>query len=271
MNRLGLKSKKEVKDSYDLINENKYLNLEGIYTHFATIGMFDKYYDNQVETFKNLTSLIDLSTIPIVHLGSSVILLSHPKLSFATGVRFGIILYGYNVGPIYSNKGIKNKLRNIRNKIYQNIYNISKLNYNVDIDLRPAMSMVTSILQIKDVKQGEVIGYGAHYKANTNMKIAILPIGYNNGIGKKNINRYVIINDKKYFVVGEISMNMMIVKIDNSVDIDDKVYILGNGITLGILSRFNDYSISETLLNIGKNNKRIYTKGTKQEYIDEIR
>ena len=254
-----------------MINKNKYLNLEGIYTHFATIGMFDKYYDNQVETFKNLTSLIDLSTIPIVHLGSSVILLSHPKLSFATGVIFGIILYGYNVGPIYSNKGIKNKLRNIRNKIYQNIYNISKLNYNVDIDLRPAMSMVTSILQIKDVKQGEVIGYGAHYKANTNMKIAILPIGYNNGIGKKNINRYVIINDKKYFVVGEISMNMMIVKIDNSVDIDDKVYILGNGITLGILSRFNDYSISETLLNIGKNNKRIYTKGTKQEYIDEIR
>ena len=68
-----------------------------------------------------------------------------------------------------------------------------------------------------------------------------------------------------------IAMNMLIVKIDNNVKISDKVYILGNGITLGILSRFNDYSISETLLNIGKNNKRVYIKNNKIEYIDEIR
>ena len=64
---------------------------------------------------------------------------------------------------------------------------------------------------------------------------------------------------------------MMIIKIDDDVKITDKVNILGNGITLGTLSRFSNYSISETLLNIGKNNKRVYLKNNKIEYIDEIR
>ena len=271
MNRLGFKDKNEVKQAYDLIKENSKLNLEGIYTHFATIGLFDKNYDNQVKRFIELTSLIDLKTIPIVHLGSSVILTSHPKFKFATGVRFGILLYGYNVGVTYSNNGLKNKLRNLRNKYYQKKYNLSKLIYNTQLDLKPLMSMETTILQIKDVKKGESIGYGAHYKAKEDIKIAILPIGYNNGIGKNNNDRYVVIGNKKYYVVGEISMNMMIIKIDDDVKITDKVNILGNGITLGTLSRFSNYSISETLLNIGKNNKRVYLKNNKIEYIDEIR
>ena len=271
MNRLGFKDKNEVKIAYDLIKGCSFLEVEGIFTHFATIGLFDKHYDDQVKNFESLTSLIDLSEIPIVHLSSSVILLSHPKLSYVNGVRTGILLYGYNVSPVYSNKGIKNKLRNIRNSYFRKKYNISDLIYNVKLDLKPAMSMETSILQIKDVKKGEVIGYGATYKASEDIKIAVLPIGYNNGIGRKNINRYVLINDKKYFVVGEIAMNMMIIKIDDNVNINDKVYVLGNGITLGTLSRFNDYSISETLLNVGKNNKRVYIKNKKVEYIDEIR
>lgn len=269
MNRLGLKSKKDVLYAYEEINKNKYLILEGIYTHFATIGLFDKNYDNQVSKFIELTSLIDLNTIPIVHLGSSVILISHPKLSFVTGVRFGILLYGYNVGYNYSSVGIKNKLRNIRNRYYQKKYNLSKFIYNPNLNLKPAMSMETTILQIKNVRRGESIGYGAHYVADENIKIAVLPIGYNNGIGK-NI-KYVIINDKKYYCVGEVSMNMMIIKIDDNVRITDKVNVLGNGITLGMLSRFNNWSISETLLNIGKNNKRVYIKNNKIEYIDEIR
>lgn len=269
MNRLGFKDRKEVRKAYDLINESEKLELEGIYTHFATIGLFDKHYDDQVKRFKIITALIDLKDIPIVHLGSSVILLSHPKLSFATGVRMGIVLYGYNVSPTYSNKGLKNKLRNIRNKHYQKKYNISPLIYNTKLDLKPAMSMTTSILQIKKVRKGETIGYGASYKAKEDMKVAILPVGYNNGIGRKNIDRFVIINSKKCPVVGEMSMNMMIVKVDKNVELNDKVYILGGGITLGMLSRMDGSSISGTLLNIGKNNKKTYLKNDKIEYVEE--
>lgn len=271
MNRLGFKNKNEVKEAYDKINNNENLYLEGIFSHFATIGVFDKYFDKQVENFKELTSLIDLKTIPIVHLGSSVTMLAHPKIDFTTGIRMGIVMYGYNVSPTSSNKGVKNILRNLRNRYYQKKYNISETYSNVKIDLYPAMTMKTKLTQIKNVKKGEVIGYGASYKAEEDIIIGILPIGYSNGIGKLNNGRYVIINNKKYYVLGELGMNMMMIKLDENVNINDEVTILGESITLGQMSRFAGFTISETLLNIGRNNKRVYTKNKKIEYIDESR
>ncbi len=271
MNRLGFKNKYEVKDAYEKIKNNEYLYLEGIFSHFATIGVFDKHFDNQIEKFKEITSLIDLSTIPIVHLGSSVTLLAHPKINFCNAIRVGMVMYGYNVSPISSNKGIKNILRNMRNKYYQKRYKISKTYSNVKLDLYPSMSMKTKIIQIKRVKKGEVIGYGASYEAKEDMIIGILPIGYSNGIGKKNNGRYVLINNNKYFVISELGMNMMMIKIDKNVDINDEVIVLGDLITIGQMSRFEGISLAQTLLNIGKNNKRIYIKGGKVEYIDESR
>lgn len=271
MNRLGFKNKDEVKTAVDKIRQTENLFLEGIFTHFATIGMFDRHFDSQVEKFRELTSLINLKEIPIVHLASSVILLSHPKLDFANGVRTGILSYGYNVAPNYSNSSIKDKLRNIRNRYYQRKYSLSKLIYDAEIDVKPAMSMTTSILQIKEVKKGECVGYGATYQAEEDIKIAVLPIGYNNGIGRRNVGRYVTINGKRYYAVGEIAMNMMVIKVDGSVKLSDTVYILGGGITLGALSRFEGNSISKTLLDIGKNNKRIYIKNNQTVFEEGTR
>lgn len=98
-NRLGFKDKDEVKTAVDMINGSNFV-LEGIYQHFATAGIFDPHWDEQVRNFKELTSLIDLKKIPIVHMGSSVSMLTHPKQPFTTGVRMGIAIYGYNVAPI---------------------------------------------------------------------------------------------------------------------------------------------------------------------------
>ena len=265
MNRLGFKNKDEVEKAVELVS-NSNIYLEGIYTHFATIGMFDRFYDNQVEKLKYLIEDIDLSKIDIIHISSSIILLTHKKLDFVNGFRTGILMYGYNVSPTYNNNGIKNKLRNIRTNFLRKVYKLSDFIYNEKLEVKPSMTMNTSIIQIKEVKKGERIGYLAKYKAKENMKIAILPIGYNNGIGKNNFNRYVLINNKKYYVIGEISMNMMIIKIDDSVKITDIVTVLGGKITIGELSRFEGCSISKMLLDIGKNNKKVYIKNKKIIY-----
>ena len=254
MNRLGFKLPEEVVYAVNAIKESSY-TLEGIYSHFATIGLFDPYYDRQVKKFKELTSLVDLSEIPMIHFSSSVILLTHKKLECVNTLRCGILLYGYNVCPFISNVGLKNKLRNIRNKYYQKKYNLSKLTTNVNIDIKPCMKFVTRILQIKDVKEGETIGYGA-YKVEKDTKIAILPIGYYNGIGKN--KRYVLINGNKYYSIGEIAMNMMAISIDDRVNLNDEVIVLGDDLTLGKTAMFNDSSLSETLINIGNNNNIIY-------------
>ena len=269
MGRLGINNKDELKESYDILNNNKYIVIEGIYSHFATIGVFDKKWDNQLYNFKNITSLIDINSIPIRHLGSSIVLLSHPKIDFCNAIRIGTLLYGYNITPITSNKGIKNKLRLLRNRYYQKKYNISETYTNVELDLLPCMSFYTNVLQIKKIKSGESIGYGAKVKIENDILVAIIPIGYNNGIGTGNINRYVYINNKKYEVLS-VGMNMSFVKIDDKVNTKDKVVLLEKDcITIGALARFTNRTFHEMLLSIGSSNKRIYTKNNKIEFIEE--
>ena len=221
MNRLRFKDASDLKEALDIISKNKLIEIEGIFTHFATTGIFDKLWDNQVEKFKELTKDIDLRKIKMVHLYSSTSLLDHEKLEIANAFRVGIALYGYNVSPVYNNNGIKNKLRNIRNNYLRKKYNISSVNYDVDIKLRRAMFMKTRLLDIKMVNAGESIGYGGR-KAEENELVGILPIGYSNGIGT-NPSRFVLINGKRYYMVGSMSMNMMMIKVDENVSIDDEV------------------------------------------------
>ena len=254
MSRLGFQDKESVVTAKKLISESPYLELEGIYTHFATVGFFDKHWDDQLASFQEITSLIDLDEIPIVHLASSTIMLAHPKISFANGVRLGILLYGYNVSPYFSKDGVKNKLRVVRNDFYQKKYRISDTYTNISLPIAPAFKMYTYILQIKMIVKGSFVGYGATYEAKKEMKIAVLPIGYANGIA----SRYVLIHGKRYPVVGEISMNMMTIMVDDTVSLEDEVLILGDEITLGLMSRWKNAGLAETLLDIGNCNERVY-------------
>ena len=258
MNRLGFKNKDELNEAYKLINENKYIELEGIYTHLSTVGVHEKTYDNQIEKFKYLTKDIDLKNIPIIHITSSANLVSHEKLDFTNGVRLGSIIYGFNPTIRTNNKGIINKLRNLRNKYMQKKYHLSKVITDVNLDIKPALSMYTNIIQIKDVKKDEYIGYGISYKANEDMKIAIIPVGYNNGIGFGINSHYVLINDKKYYSVGQTSMNMMAIKIDNNVNINDKVTIINNKLSPRTVANFTNKLTIEILLGIGHSNNKKY-------------
>ena len=257
--RLGFKDKGEIKEAVKLINESGHF-LEGIYQHFATAGIFDPHYDNQIAKFKELTSLIDLDEIPMVHLGSGVSLLAHPKIDIATATRMGLIMYGYNIGPTSYGNGVKDRLRDLRDKRNQRKYNLTETIRDVQLDLSPAMSYKCRILQIKDVNAGEYVGYNAEYQAQELISIAVLPVGYNNGIGHSNYGRVVEINGRRYPIIGEIGMNMCCVKIDNRVKLTDTVTLLGGGISLGRFSRSSGLGLAEILLGIGKNNERVYIK-----------
>lgn len=266
MNRLGVSSKNELNEIVRIINSNKNIYLEGLFTHFATPGTYDKFYDIQVSNFKNITSDLDLSKIPMIHLSSSFIVLSHPKLEFANAIRIGTILYGFDIAPKKLSNSPKNILRKIRNNYLIKKYNISKTYDNVNIELKTALKLKTNIIQIKHIKQGDKVGYGILYEAKKDEIIATIPIGYDDGIGINYINRYVVINNKKYPVIGEISMCMMSILIDESVSINDEVTILGDGITIGQIARLNNTSMHNTLVNIGKNLPKVYIKNNEKVY-----
>ena len=176
MNRLGFKEKTELNEIYEELKTKENIIIEGIFTHFATLGINDKEWDNQLEKFKEITQDINLKEIPIVHLYKSAAFINHPKLDFDNGIRLGIAMYGYYSSPIYNKNGIKNKLRQIKRKINKKKNNISKTTTDLPIELKPSFKMYSEIIQIKKLKKGEFVGYGALYRAKQDEVIGIMPV-----------------------------------------------------------------------------------------------
>ncbi|MDO4963076.1 MAG: alanine racemase [bacterium] len=226
MNRLGLNKKNEINEIYSSLIKSKNIHLEGIYTHLATVGIIDKKWDNQVDKFLDLTSDIDLNKIKIIHLYSTNSLVIHPKLKFANGVRIGILMYGISPREInYS--GIKGKIRKIKKDYLVKKYDISFVNEVYGIKVKPCLKLISKVIEIKDVEKNEYIGYGLKYKTESNCKVAIVPIGYADGLSLNNSGRFVTINDKKYKIVGSINMKMITILVDDDVKLEDEVIVIG--------------------------------------------
>lgn len=243
LNRLGIKNKDDVDYIVsDIKNTNLYL--EGIYTHFATSGILDKQYDIQLSRFKELTSNIDLNNIDIVHIDRSATALAHEKNSITNGVRLGISMYGFNPIPYIPNT-FMNRLRNIKRNHIKKKLNISETNEYKNLNLKEAFTLKTGILEIKDVESGEHIGYGTKVIANENIKVAIIDVGYMDGISKKRSNSKVEINNKLYDFIGDIGMTMSIIKIDDSVKIDDEVILIGDKVSIKYVANILNTSVYE--------------------------
>ena len=262
MNRLGISDEKEVNECVKLLKENKNIIFEGIYTHFATSGISDKYYDEQLEKFKKLTKNIDLKDIPIVHLGRSLTLVNHDKPEFVNGIRLGIIMYGFSQS-MKEDKSLKGKFREIKRKRLIKKYNISKTYLTNDLNLKTAFKLYSTVMTIKKVKEKEFVGYNASIFATKDIKIAVIPIGYADGVTKK--YKYVYINNKKYDIVAD-SMDMLMVKVDNEVKVNDKVEIFGDNITIKEVSNYNGCNSYRVFNMISIRVPRIYKKNN--EFIE---
>ena len=229
MNRLGFIKKEEVTEIYNTLIENKNIKLEGIYTHIATSGVTDKIYDNQIARFKELTKNIDLTKIEMIHLGKSSTLEYHPKIEFSNAIRIGVALYGIKQ-PFINYSGLKGFIRKIKHNYLIKKYNISETYKSSDLDIKPALTLKSEVIEIQKIKAGEIVGYGGKYKANENEIIAVIPVGYADGLDLRYSNSYVKINNKKYKIVGSVNMGMITVKVDENVKIGDEVLIIDKNI-----------------------------------------
>lgn len=257
MKRLGLDNKEEVTYFYKDIKNNKNLYLEGIFTHFATSGEYDKNYDNQLEKFEELTSEIDLNKIEIVHIDRSVTMCKHKKLKYTNGVRLGIILYGFEVMH-KENKTFKNKLRQIKWNYLRKKQNISITEEYKKINLEPAFKLVSEVFMVKNVKKGDYIGYGTICKADHDMHVAIVDIGYADGISKRRYGSKMEINGKLYNIIGDICMGMTFLEVDETIKPKDKVIVIGNKVNIRYVAQHIHTSIYEVMLMIDSNIERRY-------------
>lgn len=256
MNRIGLDNKDNITEIFN----NNSLFIEGIYTHFATSGYLDKNWDNQLERFIYLTSNIDLSKIKIVHLGRSNTLTSHEKISFTNGIRLGIVMYGFN-NKISVGNGIKGTLRKYKNDLIRKINNISKTT-DTNLKVNTAFSLYSEVMQVRFCKKGSYIGYGTNYKLDSDSYIAVLPIGYFDGV---NNFKHVVINNKTYDIIGDICMDMLMVKVDKSVKKKDVACLFGS--ELPVRKVCNETGISSYRLLTGISNRvpRIYIENGKEK------
>ena len=104
-------------------------------------------------------------------------------------------------------------------------------NQGIDINLKPVMQLETAVVSIREIKKGTSISYGRTWIADKDTNIAVLPIGYADGLLRRNSpNMKVTINGKEYPICGRICMDQCMIDIGlNNKDVKrwDKVIIFG--------------------------------------------
>ena len=228
MNRLGIKESEGLAQLVKEIQQTKLCALEGIYTHFSTSGFRDTAYVKQAERFRAMLQDIDLTQIPIIHSFRSAVLIRQPKIDLCNGVRVGILIYGYNQDIVIPNS-IKRSIKKILRR--EPAYLPGQ-----KLPLRPAFSLYSEILQVQKVRAGEHVGYGFSFQAAQDMLIGTIAIGHADGIDKT-AGGYVLINDRKYPMVGLVGMDMIAIRVDDTVRVGDQATLIGDGLSATELAK----------------------------------
>lgn len=101
------------------------------------------------------------------------------------------------------------------------------------LGLRPAMRLLSTVINLKDIPAGHGASYGLTFTAATDTRFALVPGGYGDGLPRAASNRAeVAIRGRRYPVVGRIAMDQMIIDIgagNDEVAIGDEVVIFGPG------------------------------------------
>lgn len=209
MHRLG--------ENYDNITniveilECKYLKVQGIYTHLCvsdSLKESDMTFSRlQIERFyKTVEEIKKLGYNSFkLHIQSSYGVLNYPLLD-CDYARIGIALYG-----VLSTVGDET---------------------TVSVDLKPVLSVRARIVMIKNIGDNETVGYGQQFVAYKPMSIAVVSIGYADGIPRNltESGSIVLVKSKKAPIIGRICMDQMIIDVTDIPDVlpNDIVTIIGS-------------------------------------------
>lgn len=198
MNRLGFKSKEDFEKALKLIQNNPAIIAEGVFTHYGAADEPNDTYDRQFKRFK---AIVQNHSFKYIHASNTAGALYHHE-DFTNMVRAGIAIYGIEPDG------------------------------HEDTSLKQVMSLKTKVVMVKQIQKGECVGYGFTYQAQQDEYIATVPIGYADGIIRKNQDRFVYINGHEYQIVGRVCMDQMMLRVDKNVQVGDEVEIFGPHISL---------------------------------------
>ena len=242
MHRLG-ECSENIDKIFDIFNCNN-LMIKGIYTHLCCVETGTesdrKYTMAQAAAFSDIIAKLDKRGYSYgkVHLLASYGLYRYPELA-RDCARIGAALYGVL---------------------------ITRTDYiNYPAKLHPVLSIKTRVALVKDLHAGESAGYGLQYTAESNRRIAVLSIGYADGIPRALSCGHgkILINGYEAMIVGRICMNQMLVDITGipGVKSGDIAVILGKSgqheITAYDIADASGISTYELLCHLGSHLYRV--------------
>jgi len=187
------------------ILEFKGIHVEGVYTHFANADAGNKQHAlGQLKVFKDILSKLEQKGFKpeICHAANSAAIIAMPQAHFDM-VRTGIAMYG--LWP--SDEVDKTK-----------------------VNLKPAMSIVSKIIQLKSVSAGFKISYGSTHTTSDPTLIATVPIGYADGYSRLLSSKgSMLVRGKKAPIVGRVCMDFTMIDVGKIADVTlgDEVVIMG--------------------------------------------
>ncbi|WP_340199401.1 alanine racemase [Ascidiimonas sp. W6] len=237
LNRLGFE---ETQLSYisKIIKQTPEIYIKSLFSHLAASE--DK--NEAVFTRKQINSFLAIANqfseqtelAPILHLANTSGILNYPE-AHLNMVRSGIGLYGYGNDAEF------------------------------DQFLKPIATLKTGISQIHHIKKGSSVGYNRSFIAKTATKIATLPIGHADGIGRQYGQRkgFVTIKGQKAFIIGNVCMDMLMVDITHiNCKEGDEVIVFGPHHSADRLAATANTISYEIITGISTRVKRVFLNDT---------
>jgi alanine racemase len=203
MRRLGLYPGK-LPEMLDLVEPSPEIELAGLMTHFATADEDDDdFFRFQLRTFEEAAQTLLVAGIDVpLHCANSAATIRSPESHFDF-VRCGIAIYG--LSPFQGNAGADG--------------------------LRPALRLTSHVADIKQLREGDTVGYGRTFTAKQATSIGIVPVGYGDGYSRRLSNRgRVLVGGDYYPVVGRVSMDQITIDLGQQPEaaVGDEVVLIGS-------------------------------------------
>lgn len=205
-----------------LLKSSPHLNVEGFSTHIASSEVLDApSVAEQLRSFEGAREVLRANGFApaMVHTANTSAIISHHE-SWNTMVRPGLALYGYHLPFERAGRTVTG----------------SRLRLNV----KPVLTWKTRILSVRDVPAGQAIGYGGTYVTKAPSRIAILPVGYADGLNRELSSKgRVIVREHYAPIVGRISMDLTTVDVTGipGIEVADEVVLLGSSDGLNVDAR----------------------------------
>lgn len=243
MHRLGLMTEEQVQKNFNRLKMAPMVEVEGVFTHMATADSDKEYLGHQIETFKHLIASLDLSDVKYVHLENTATLLQK-EFDFDHGIRLGLGLYGINPDKEF---------------------------IPIEFELKPALKLLSNLVQVKKIKKGDKVGYGATYEAQEDEWIGVVPIGYADGWTRSHQGRHVIVNGYECEIIGRVCMDQMMIRLPKQFPMGTEVTLIGDGMPVERVAKEVGTISYEILCLISDRVPRVYKQGGKIIAVKKMR